>query len=60
TVVDLSQNVKQCQASTITNTRCKRRLHLETATIIANDKTYQLMVCKQHKSHFSKAFVRLP
>lgn len=60
TIIDLSQNVKQCQASTIHGTRCKRRLHLETASIIANEKTYQLMVCKQHKSHFSKPFVRLP
>lgn len=59
TVIDLSVNEKQCQAATEFGTRCRRTFHLEPAILIAHDKAYKLMLCKQHKSHFSKPFVRL-
>lgn len=58
-VIDLTANVRRCQAATFNGTRCTRTTHLETAIVISHNQAYRLVVCKQHKSHFYKPFVKL-
>ncbi len=59
TVIDLTANVRRCQAATFNGTRCTRTTHLETAIVISHNQAYRLLLCKQHKSHFYKPFVKL-
>ena len=58
-IIDLKDNRQQCQASTAKGTRCKRKTTLEDTSIIINEKTYLLTVCKQHNTSTLKPFKKL-
>jgi len=54
--IDLTDDSKQCQASTTKGTRCKRTTTLENTTATVDGKTYQLTVCTQHNNDKLKIF----
>lgn len=54
-IIDLS-NDNQCQASTTKGTRCKRTTTLEKTSVTIDNKTYQLIICKQHNTDKLKPF----
>lgn len=58
-IIDLKDELNQCQASTAKGTRCKRATNLETTTVSIENKTYQLTVCKQHNTDTLKPFLEL-
>ena len=57
--IDLTDDSKQCQASTTKGTRCKRTTTLENITATVDGKTYQLTVCTQHNNDKLKIFSEL-
>ena len=57
--IDLTDDSKQCQASTTKGTRCKRTTSLENITATVDGKTYQLTVCTQHNNDKLKIFSEL-
>ena len=57
--IDLTDGVKQCQAGTAKGTRCKRTSNLNETSLTIDDKTYQLIVCKQHNTKTLKPFSEL-
>ena len=57
--IDLTDDSKQCQASTTKGTRCKRTTTLENTTTTVDGKTYQLTVCSQHNNDKLKIFSEL-
>lgn len=57
--IDLTDDSKQCQASTVKGTRCKRTTTLENISTPVDGKTYQLTVCSQHNNDKLKIFSEL-
>jgi len=57
--IDLTDDGKQCQASTTKGTRCKRTSTLENTTATVDGKTYKLTVCSQHNNEKLKIFSEL-
>jgi hypothetical protein len=57
--IDLTDDGKQCQASTTKGTRCKRTSTLENTTATVDGKTYKLTVCSQHNNDKLKVFSEL-
>ena len=55
-IIDLTGDGKQCQASTTKGTRCKRTTTLENTTATVEGKTYKLTVCTQHNNDKLKIF----
>ncbi len=49
-VVDLTQNVDQCQGTTAKGTRCRRTANLETIEVNIDQKRYRFLTCKQHNN----------
>jgi len=58
-IIELKDELNQCQASTAKGTRCKRATNLETTTLSIGNKTYRLTVCKQHNAKNLKPFAEL-
>ena len=58
-IINLTSDGKQCQASTTKGTRCKRTTTLENITATVDGKTYQLTVCTQHNNDKLKIFSEL-
>jgi hypothetical protein len=57
--IDLTEDGKQCQASTAKGTRCKRTNTLDTASIKIEEVTYQVTVCSQHNNKNLKPYSKL-
>ncbi len=55
-IIDLKDDLNQCQASTAKGTRCKRTISLEERSISIDNKSYTLTVCKQHNTDGLKPF----
>jgi len=47
-IVDLTQNVEQCQGTTAKGTRCSRTANLESIVVKVDNKQYRFLTCKQH------------
>jgi len=57
--IDLTDEGKQCQASTAKGTQCKRTNTLEKKSIKIDGTTYQLTVCSQHNNDSLKPYSKL-
>jgi len=49
-IIDLTQNVEQCQGTTAKGTRCSRTANLETIVVKVDNKQYRFLTCKQHNN----------
>ncbi len=58
-IIDLTEDGKQCQASTTKGSRCKRTNTLVNTKIEIDGTTYQLTVCNQHNNDSLKPYSKL-
>ncbi len=49
-VIDLTQNVEQCQGTTAKGSRCSRSSNLAPVIVSIENKKYQFLSCKQHNN----------
>lgn len=58
-IIDLTEDGKQCQASTTKGSRCKRTNTLVNTKLEIDGTTYQITVCSQHNNDSLKAYSKL-
>lgn len=57
--IDLTDDSKQCQASTSKGARCKRTNTLKNTTVTIKNISYQLITCNQHNNDKLKPYPNL-